>query len=67
MITGNVGWFFVHPADISVPLNLKVRVGLNCLSDVFIHIVPYGPTVGSFFFSLSVMESANPAKQILRK
>lgn len=59
--------FFVHPTDISVPLNLKVRTGLNSQSDIFIHIVPYGPTVGSFFFSLSVMESANLAKQILRK
>lgn len=66
MVT-DVGCFFVHPPDISVPLNLKVRVGLNSLSDVFIHIVPYGPTVGSLFFSLSVVESANPAKQIFRK
>ena len=68
MITGDVGWgFFVHPTDISVPLNLKVRVGLNCLSDVFIHIIAYGHTVGSFFFSLSVMEAANLAEQILRR
>lgn len=67
MIRGDVGWgFFVHPTDISVPLNLKVRVGLNCLSDVFIHIIAYGHTVGSFF-SLSVTESANLAKQILRR
>lgn len=61
------GFFFVYPTDISVPLNLKVKVGLNCLSDVFIHITAYGRTVGSFFFSLSVTESANLAKQILRR
>lgn len=55
---------FAHPSDKLVLLNVKV--GLNSLSDVFIHSVPYGLTVESFF-SLGVMESANLAKQILRK
>lgn len=50
-----------------MPLYLKVGVGLNYLSDIFIRSVPYGPTVGSFIFSLSMMESANLTKQILRK
>lgn len=57
--------FFVHPSDKLVLLNIKV--GLNSLSDVFIHRVPYGLRVESFFFSLGVVELANLAKQILRK
>jgi len=65
--TGDVGFLFVHQTDIAVPLNLQVKVGLNSPSDVFIHIVPYGPAVGAFVFSLSVMEPANLAKQILTK
>lgn len=62
-----ISFYFVYTTGVSVPLYLKVRVGLNYLSDIFIRSVPYGPTVGSFVFSLSMMESANLTKQILRK
>lgn len=61
-LTGDVGWFYVHPPDIFLLSNLKVRVDLNGLSDVLIHIVPYRLTVRSFFYSVIMRESLNLAQ-----